>query len=296
MWHARTRPPLEITMRISNKGFLLAGCATAVLGATLPAGALEIPDFQSSPAVRPIIAAVQRGDCDSAVKVANNGVFDVGEVAFVVGRMVNEGICTPRNPAASAAYFERALMLGATGSALDWATKIGLGDGVQQSYERAGEVCRVAGVDAPGRISRYSRGYACTLGGLTAELLRTTLPRGALEPGTAVVEFTPGSGVMEIRAVPRVHVTDADTGTKVHRSSVDAATEITRAWSRAVARAPKPDATILDKLTIEVPIDLDMTLESAAARISGRNGVLQLGQAYPGAWRLPSSMSRDGGH
>ncbi len=281
---------LEIVMRISNKGFLLACCATLILGAAPTARALEVPEFQSSPVVRSIIAAVQRGDCDSAVKTANDGVFDVGEVAFLVGRMVNEGICTPRNPAAAAAYFERALMLGATGSALDWATRIGLGDGVQQSYERAGEVCRVAGVDPQGQISRYSRGYACTLGGVTAELLRTTLPRGALQPGIALIDFTPSTGAMEIRSVPRAHISEADTGTKVHRATVAPATEITRAWGKAVARAPKPDATILDKLTIEVPIDLDSTLEAAAARVSVKSDVLQLGQAYPGAMRLPSSM------
>lgn len=277
-------------MQISNKGFLLAGCATLLLGAALTARALEVPEFQSSPAVRPIIAAVQRGDCDSAVKTANDGVFDVGEVALLVGRMVNEGICTPRKPAAAAAYFERALMLGATGSALDWATKIGLGDGVQQSYERAGEVCRVAGVDSEGRISRYSRGYACTLGGLTAELLRTTLPRGALQPGIALIDFTPSSGVMEVRSVPRVHISEAGTGTRVHRATVDPATEISRAWTKAVARVPKPDATILDKLTIEVPIDLDTTLETAAARISAKSGLLQLGESVPGSMRLPASM------
>lgn len=277
-------------MQISSKGCLLGCCATLLLGAAPAARALEVPEFQSSPAVRPIIAAVQRGDCDSAVKTANDAVFDVGEVAFLVGRMVNEGICTPRNPAAAAAYFERALMLGATGSALDWATKIGLGDGVEQSYERAGEVCRVAGVDPQGRISRYSRGYACTLGGVTAELLRTTLPRGALQPGIALLDFTPGSGVMEIRSVPRAHISEADTGKRVHRATVDAATEITRAWTKAVARAPKPDATILDKLTVEVPIDLDTTLEAAAARVSARSGVLQLGEAYPGSMRLQSSM------
>lgn len=282
--------PVEIIMQISNKGFLLAGCAALLLEVAPTARALEVPEFQSSRAVRPIIVALQRGDCDSAVKTANDGVFDVGEVALLVGRMVNEGICTRRNPAAAAAYFEHALRLGTTGSALDWATKIGLGDGVQQSYERAGEVCRVAGVDPEGRLSRYSRGYACTLGGLTAELLRTTLPRGALQPGVALVDFTPSSGVMEVRGVPRAHVSEADTGTRVHRATVDAATEITRTWTTAVARVPKPDATILDKLTIEVPIDLDTTLETAAARVSTKSGLLQLGEAFPGSMRLPSSM------
>lgn len=269
----------------------LAGCAVAALAAAPAAQAVDAPAWRSAPAVRPILSAMSHGDCTAAVKAGNEGVVS-GEApaVFVLGRMVNEGICTAQDRNAAASYFARASALGDHGSALDFATKVGLGEGVEQSYERAGEVCRVAGVDPQGRVSRYARGYACTLGGLTAELLRTTLPRGALQPGIALVDFTPSSGVMEVRSVPRAHISEADTGTKVHRATVDPAAALTRAWAKALARAPKPDATILDKLTIEVPIDLDSTLETAAARISVKSDVLQLGQAFPGSMRLPSSM------
>lgn len=282
-------------MKVSTRRFLLAGCLVAA-AATSGAQALEAPGLHPSSSLRPVISAIGRGDCDSAVKIANGGVFDNGEIAFLVGRMVNEGICTPRKPAAAAAYFEEALRLGVTGSALDWATKIGLGDGVEQSYERAGEVCRLIGVDPERRMSRYSIGYACTLGGLTSELLRTTLPRDAIAPGVAAVEFTPATGVLEIRTYPRSLVPEADkTGTRTHRPVTDVPLEINHAWEKALARAPKPDATILDKFTIELPIDLDMMLEWAPPRGSAASGRLQVGQQHPGDMALPARMG-GGGH
>jgi hypothetical protein len=269
-------------MQFHQRGLLPLSCAAFALGVAVAAPAVDAPGFHSSPSVRPIVTAIDRGDCDGAVTVANDAVLSDADVAFLVGRMINEGICTRKDSSAAAAYFEHALMLGATGSALDWAVKIGLGEGVQQSYERAGEVCRTGGVDPQARMSRYSLGYACTLSGLTAELLRTTLPRGALQSGTALVEFTPSSGVMEIRNTPRVAISEADTGSRVHPPAVDAAREINQAWLKAIARAPKPDATILDKLAVELPVDLDTTLEAAATRVPGRGGILQLGQEYPG--------------
>ena len=284
-------------MRISAGGLLLAGCLGLASGLPAAARAGDTPVFYSMAAVRPVITAIQRGDCDRAVKVANDGVAsDDGGMAFLVGRMVNEGICTPRRPEAAAPFFELALTLGVTDSTIDWATKIGLGNGVQQSYERAGEVCRTGGVDPQARMSRYALGYACTLGGVSAEQLRTTLPRGALEPGAAWVAFTPSTGALEIRKVPRTLIAEADTGTRVHRPPVDVTREIHRAWTQAMARVPRPDATILDPLTVEVPIDLDATLEAAAARVRVKGDVLQLGQSYPGGMHMPAGTSRGGSH
>ncbi len=223
--------------------------------------------------VRPILSAMSHGDCAAAVKAGNEGVTS-GEapVVFALGRMVNEGICTAQDRNAAASYFARANELGDHGSALDFATKVGLGEGVEQSYERAGELCRTGGLDPQGRMSRYALGYACTVGGLAAELLRTSVPRGAFRSGALRVEFTPGTGAMEIRSTPSVALAEEGTGSNLRHPLVDAPREITRAWKNALAQVPKPDAAILDKLSVEMPLDVDMTLESAGLRTGSGEG------------------------
>lgn len=254
-------------MKLLNYVTWLAGCAVAALGAAPAAQAVDAAAWRSSSAVRPILSAMSHGDCTAAVKAGNEGVTS-GEapVVFVLGRMVNEGICTAQDRNAAASYFARATELGDHGSALDFATKVGLGEGVEQSYERAGELCRAGGLDPQGRMSRYTLGYACTVGGLAAELLRTGVPRDAFRSGALRVEFTPSTGTMEIRSTPSVALGDEATGSTLRHPLVDAPREITRAWKNAVAQVPKPDAAILDKLSIEMPLDIDMTLESAGLR------------------------------
>jgi hypothetical protein len=274
MTAARAAPGRE-PLKSLNDGHWLAGCAAVALGAAAVAQASDT-GLRSSPSVRPIITAIGRGDCTQAIKVGNEGVNSGdARVIFVIGRMVNEGICTPQDRKAAVNFFAHAVQLGDTGSALDFATKVGLGDGAEQSYERAGELCRAGGLDPAGRMSRYSLGYACTVGGLAAELLRTTLPSGAFRSGTLRVEFTPSTGAMEIRSTPSVALGEGSTGSNVHHPLVDAPREITRAWKNAVAQVPKPDTTILDKLSIEMPLDVDMTLESPGLRNGSNQGALQ---------------------
>lgn len=262
----------RVALRILNEVWL-AGCAAATLGAAAAAPAADASTWRSSPAVRPVLSAMSHGDCTAAVKAGNAGVTS-GEapVLFVLGRMVNEGICTAQDRNAAASYFARATELGDHGSALDFATKVGLGEGVEQSYERAGELCRTGGLDPQGRLSRYSLGYACTVGGLAAELLRTSVPRGAFRSGALRVEFTPGTGSMQIRSTPSVALGDEGTGSNLRHPLVDAPREITRAWKNALSQVPKPDTAILDKLSIEMPLDVDMTLESAGLRTGSDQG------------------------
>jgi len=253
--------------------------------------AIDTPSFRSS-AVRPIVAAMSHGDCSSAVKMANAGVSaGDAQVVFVVGRMVNEGLCTAPDRTAAANYFARAAELGDSSSALDFAIKVGLGEGVAQSYERAGELCRTGGLDPGSRMSRYSLGYACTVAGLAAEVLRTTLPRGAFRSGALRVQFTPGTGAMEIRSTPSVTVVDASTGSNLPHPAIDAPRAITRAWKNALTQVPKPDASVLDKLPIEMSLDVDMTLEGAGLRTLSAPGQqasdikLAMPQAPPGAMK-----------
>jgi hypothetical protein len=237
---------------------------------------------------------MNHGDCTAAVKTGNEGVRSGDAPAvFVVGRMVNEGICTAQDRNAAARYFARATELGDSASALDYATKVGLGEGVEQSYERAGELCRTGGLDPQGRMSRYSLGYACTVGGLAAELLRMTVPRGAFRSGALRVEFTPGTGVMEIRSTPSVALDDGGTGSNLRRPLVDAPREITRAWKNALSQVPKPDTTILDKASVDMPLDIDTTLESAGVRTGGNQGKPQAADVKL-AMPIPSSQMKAG--
>ncbi len=268
LWPASGRTVLK---RLHPHRWLAVGAAV-VLSASA-ASATDSPGLRSSPTLRPIITAIGHGDCAEAVKAGNAGVTSGDpQVMFLLGRMVDEGICTPQDRIAAASFFAQAVELGDTGAALAYATKIGLGEGVQQSYERAGELCRSGGLDPAGRMSRYSLGYACTLAGLTAELLRTTLPRGAFRSGALRVEFTPGTGAMQIRSTPIVGYEEATTGSNVRHPLVDGPRAISRAWNNAVAQAPKPDTGILDKLPIEMPLDVDTVLESAGLRNGSSQG------------------------
>lgn len=280
-------------MRLPDDHHWLAAGAAVLLGSAAIAQAAETSEVHAS-SVRPMITAIGRDDCHSAIKAGNAGVTSGdAPLIFVLGRMVNEGICTQQDRQAAARYFAQATELGDHGSTLDLATKVGLGEGVEQSYERAGELCRSGGLDPGGRMSRYSLGYACTVGGLTAELLRTTLPRGAFHSGALRVEFTPATGAMEIRSTPPVPLDEPATGSNVRKPVIDAPREVTRAWKNALAQVPKPDAAILDKLPIEMSLDVDMALESVGLRTGSRKqgSVNDLQLAMP-----PMKGAFGGGH
>jgi hypothetical protein len=211
-----------------------------------------------------IVVEVRRSDCAAAVRLVNPEVKanDV-QTAFIAGRLLDEGVCVHEDPEAAAHYFARAAELGDRDAVLDFAAKVGLGEGTEQDYERAGELCRAAGIDPQSRFSNYSLGYACTLRGVAGKLLRKTLPEGAFKPmaGAAVgVEFTPASGQMRVLRTPHVGTAEAQTGSWAPHPLINAPQEIDKAWRNALAAAPKPDAARLDNQPLELTIDVDMTL------------------------------------
>lgn len=235
----------------------------------------------------PVVIAVRRGDCVAAVKLLNPDVAsNDDQSAFLAGRMLDEGICVQKNPVAAAHFLARAADLGDHDAALDYAAKVGLGEGADQSYDRAGELCRAAGIDAQARLSRYSLGYACTVRSVAGQLLRETLPRGAFRPssGVALVEFTPASAQLRIRTTPQVGLSDAPTGSNLRTPVVNAQQEIEKAWRDAIAAVPKPNAAQLDSQAIELPLDVDMTLE-VGRDSRPKNGGQPFGSLFQGEMR-----------
>jgi hypothetical protein len=211
----------------------------------------------------PIVVAVKHGDCIKAVALANDRVASGdNEATFLAGRMLDEGICMRKNPVQAADYFTHAVDRGDQSAMLDYAAKLGLGVGTDPSYERAGDICRSAGLDPQRQLSPYSLGYACTLTGIAGRLLRETLPKGAFHAGAIIVDFNPASGEMRIKTTPEVGRGDAPTGSNLRPPLIDAPREINKSWGDAVAAAPKPDGAQLDNRSVELTLDVDMTLEA----------------------------------
>jgi TPR repeat protein len=238
--------------------------AAIALGTDLTAFASAAPL-----SAHPVAAAVNRGDCDAAIDLVKRGVASNDDQAtYLGGRMLDEGVCVVQDHAAAARFFQRAADRGDRDASLEYAVKVGLGEGFEQSYERAGEICRSAGFDPQGRLSRYSLGYACTVRGVAGDLLRKTLPAGAFRPGTGalLVEFSPSSAQMRIRATPEVaRESDAAIGSNLGRHRVNAKRAIESAWRDALGAVPKPDAARLDDQAVELSLDVDATLEAPGA-------------------------------
>jgi hypothetical protein len=214
----------------------------------------------------PIVIAVRHGDCSGAVKLVNpNVASNDGQTAFLAGRMLDEGICLKEDSAAATGFYARSSELGDKSAALEYASKVGLGNGAEQSYERAGDLCRVTGIDPQSHLSAYALGYVCTLDAVAAGLLRRAVPIGAFQ-GSApavTVEFNPANAEMHIRATPNVRMGDAPLGSRRRGAVVDAPAEINKAWRQALAAAPKPDAARLDNQVVQLSLDVDTTLEDS---------------------------------
>jgi hypothetical protein len=260
--------------------------AVAALGA-----ATVVPAATQSASSQSIVKAIRKGDCDKAVKQMNDAVSssDAGAY-FLAGRLLDEGVCVKQDSAGATSYFKRAFELGDRASALDFGTKLGLGQGVEQSYEHAGEVCRAGGLDAQGKLSTYSLGYACTVRGVASTLLRDSAPRGAFMGGVALVQFTPRSAAMQIRSVPQIARDAPLTGTTVGRPMIDGTATIEKAWGDALAQVPKPDQTKLDGKSIDLPLDLEMTIESGKATRAADQGALLPGEIIPVLHGPPGSQ------
>jgi hypothetical protein len=257
--------------------------AVAALGA-----AAAVSAATESASSQSIIKAIRKGDCTKAAQAVNESVNSTdARVDFLAGRMLNEGVCVKQDSAGAADYFKRALELGDRASALDYGTKIGLGEGAEQSYEHAGEICRTGGLDAEGRLSTYSLGYACTVRGVASMWLRENLPRGAFTSGVALVQFVPHDASMQVRSTPHVATADPDTGSNLRRPMIDARAEIDKAWKNALGTVPRPDVSKLDSQVIELPLDVEMTIESGKDdKRSGAHGAVLQGEIIP-AWRNP---------
>jgi len=240
-----------------------AGLVAIVLGAWIATSASA-----ASLSSHPVAGAVKRGDCDAAIDLVKSGVnSNDSQATLLGGRMLDEGVCVVQNPEAAAKFFELAAKLGDKEAALEFAAKVGLGEGVEQSYEHAGELCRAAGFDAQARVSGYSLGYACTLRSVAGRLLRVTLPAGAFRPGTAnpVIEFKPSNSTIRVVSAPQAErESDAATGSLFGKRRVDAQRVIENAWRKALAAVPKPDAARLQDQPVELSLDAEMTLENGA--------------------------------
>jgi hypothetical protein len=255
----------ERTAAVQGRGLtavVLCACITTAASAT-------------SLSSHPIATAVKRGDCDAAINLVKTGVASNDpQAAFLGGRMLDEGVCVVQNPEAAAQFFQLAAGLGDREASLEYAAKVGLGQGAEQSYEHAGELCRAAGVDPQARLSGYSLGYACTLRSVAGRLLRVTLPAGALRPGTgsALVEFKPADATLRVLSTPQAaRDTEEAIGSHIGRHRVDPRRAIEVAWRNALAAVPKPDAAHLQAQPVELSLDAETALENGVATDQSQN-------------------------
>jgi hypothetical protein len=270
--------------------------AAVALGAGLAALATAAPL-----SAHPVAVAVSRGDCDAAIDLVKRGVASNDDQAtYLGGRMLDEGVCVVQDRAAAARFFQRAAGRGDRNASLEYAAKVGLGEGFEQNYERAGEICRAAGLDPQGRLSGYSLGYACTVRGVAGSLLRKTLPPGAFKPDTGVllVEFKPASAQMQIRSTPHVaRESDAATGSNFGKYRVNAKRVIESAWRDGLGAVPTPDRARLDDQAVELSLDVDATVEApreVATRSVGDHSPFY--DLFPADVRLMPSNSGASGH
>jgi hypothetical protein len=242
-------------------------CVPAVLTALLwPALLAAATD---SPSSRELLKAVTQGDCDAAIRLGNADLqSNDAQASLLVGRMVVAGVCVQPDQTLAAAYFSHAAALGLPDALIEYGVQVGLGTGVDQSYERAGDLCKRGGVAPPAdHWSLYSLGYVCTVRGEASRRLRQGLPRGAFVPnsGAAQVSFNPVSGAMQIRSTPRVASQQNTTGSAIHQRLFDARAVIGEAWKQALDAVPKPDVTRLDDQKLELTLDVDNAIDGRAS-------------------------------
>lgn len=232
----------------------------------------------------PAVSAVRSHDCRKAVKAITDAIGSSNPVSsiFFGGRMLDEGICVARDPVRAAGYFERASGLGDANAQLEYAAKIGLGEGAQQDYVLAGQKCHEAGMDPGGLVPLYSLGYSCTVSRVAGRLLRESLPRGAflLPTEPAVVEFNPVSSTLTIVSAPTARRGEAPLGQFIGPILVDPNDAIKKAWRTALSTVPKPSAESLSPELIRMNLDVDATLESNRASSSTAQNHLTPGELH----------------
>jgi hypothetical protein len=249
--------------------------------ACISLGAISFAATETLPS-DPIVSAVRHGNCSKAVSELNAqiGLKSGATALFVGGRMLDEGICLKKDRETATKFYAASMEMGDSNAALEYAAKIGLGEGEPQDYLRAGDICHTAGLDPSGRLSFYSLGYACTLRSMVGRMLRETLPKGAFHIPTspAVVEFSPGNSQMHIVSMPKAERAEARTGALVSLPVVNTQEVIEKAWREALRAVPKPTSNLGSEI-VELTIDMDMALE--AGRDAPRNPE-DTGQILPG--------------
>ena len=245
-----------------------------VLGTTV---AIAVEDL----VVLPIYTAIRHGDCSKAIKAVNDLIHSHqnAQVDFIAARMADEGVCANPDQSAAAAFYKGSFELGNRTAGLEYGAKVGMGEGAAQSYEAAGQIRRTAGLNAAGQLSVYSLGYVCTLRGVAGKMLRQSFPKGAIARGggTALVSVTASSGALQIRSLPHVGMADAQVGSYIQHPMIDARDEIKNAWQKAMMTVPKPDAARLEGKTVDLSLDLEMTIEVGSNAAPGMQGGLLRG-------------------
>lgn len=211
-----------------------------------------------------ITVAVQSGECKAAIDLVNKGAADKdARSVFLGGRMQDEGGCVDVNREAAAHYFEAAATLGDAQAMLEYAGTIGLGIGAPQSYERAGSLCRLAGLDKNNKFNDYTLGFVCTV---TAEAGRRA--RLAFSPGdlatsgaNAHIRFSAADSSVHILSTPHIlNREEAGTGSHIRRPKLNVDDIVEGAIHHALSDMPKADAAKLSAEPVELVIDLDMSV------------------------------------
>jgi hypothetical protein len=267
---------------MERSGFWMTGLAVMAVSV----GALATPSVISDP----IVKSIRHGDCSQAVAELKSEVGpsqDNQTAIFVAARMFDEGICVNKAPDTAARLFARGAELGDRDARLDYATKLGLGEGEVQDYLRAGDLCHQAGLDPQGRLSFYTLGYACTVRGLAGRMLRGSLPKNAFRIPTdpVMVEFSPRTSEMRILLAPKAELAESHTGSRFGVPIVNSREVVEKAWHDALAAVPPPDSTSLSAGTIQLGIDIDMSIEVGRDAPKEDTGQFMKGDvlAVPGA-------------
>ncbi len=241
-------------------------CTQALLAIVLSASC-AVMATEASLSQSAVALAVKHGECADAVKLLKHDIeMNDSQSVFIGGRMLDEGLCVAKNAEVATKFFAQAANMGDQAARLDYAAKIGLGEGIAQDYASAGSQCRTAGIDPQKHLSDYALGFVCTVRGLTSRLLRASLPADAFQTtagARARLEFNPATGQLFVRASTRVTAGESTTATRIGPPIVNIQQEVQNAWNKALRKALKPDAARLEDQLVEVILDLDMTLEQA---------------------------------
>jgi len=243
--------------------YLVLALSVYALGAPRGALAIDTPLSQN-----PAAMAISHGECANALDLVKRDIgSNNSQSVFIAGRMLDEGLCVKKDSVVATTFYARAAAMGDSSAQLDYAAKIGLGEGAAQDYANAGSQCRAAGLDPQKQLSDYALGYVCTVRAVTSRMLRESLPANTFQKtagARARLEFNPVAGKMTVRASTPVTEGEPGVGSRIALPLVNIQKEVQKAWVKAVEKAAKPDAAQLQDQVVEVVLDLDLTMEQSA--------------------------------